>query len=150
MGGKVKKVDGMKKNMMMNRKNDKFEAAKNVGKGIGEGLGVVAAIGLTLVAAYAEVSADEAAEKRLYELDSKYYSLKKEIDEMSISKYPYGYYRNIRREFDDIESRYRRIRSAINWDGLTDKTIREIRDRYGYSFLDRLETDISSLSIRIR
>ena len=68
---------------------------------------------------------------------------------MSISKYPYGYYRNIRREFDDIESRYRRIRSAINWDGLTDKTIREIRDRYGYSFLDRLETDISSLSIKI-
>lgn len=139
----------MKKNMMMNRKNDKLEAAKNVAKGIGEGLGVVAAIGLTLVAAYVEVSADEDAEKRLYELDRKYYSLKKEIDEMSISKYPYGYYRNIRREFDDIESRYRRIRSAINWDGLTDKTIREIRDRYGYSFLDRLETDISSLSIKI-
>lgn len=99
---------------MNNRKNG-IERAKSIGKGIGEGLGVVAAIGLTLVAAYAEVSADDAAEKRLYELDRKYYSLKKEIDEMSISKYPYGYYRNIRREFDDIESRYRRIRSAINW-----------------------------------
>ena len=142
-------MTSMKNGMMMNSRKNGIETAKTIGKGIGEGLGVIALLGLTFASAYAEVSADEAAEKRLYELDRKYYSLKKEIDEMSISKYPYGYYRNIRRECDDIESRYRRIRSAINWDGLTDKTIREIRDRYGYSFLDRLETDISSLSIKI-
>lgn len=139
----------MKKNMMMNRKNDKLEAAKNVGKGIGEGLGVVAAIGLVFASAYVEAEANNNAEHRLYELDNQFFSLKREIDNMSISKYPYGYYREIRREFDDIESRYRRIRSVINWDGLTDKTIREIKDRYGYRFLDKLESDILSLSIRI-
>lgn len=141
-------MTSMKKNMMNNRKNN-IETAKTIGKGIGEGLGVVAAIGLTFAAAYAEVSADERASHRLYELDSQFFSLKREIDNMIISNYPYGYYREIRREFDDIESRYRRIRSAINYDGLTDKTIREIRDRYGYRFLDKLESDILSLSIRI-
>lgn len=78
-------MTSMKNGMMMNSRKNGIETAKTIGKGIGEGLGVIALLGLTFASAYAEVSADEAAEKRLYELDRKYYSLKKEINEMSIS-----------------------------------------------------------------
>ena len=141
----------MKNTIIMNRRNNnsKLETAKSIATSVGEGLGIAAMIGLSFAAAYAEVEADEAAERRLYELDRSYYSLKKEIDEMSISKYPYGYYSSIHNDFDSIESRYRRVRNMINWHGLKNETIREIQNRYGYSFLNRLESDISSLSIRI-
>lgn len=142
----------MKKNMMDNRKNNnnKLETAKSIATGIGEGLGVIALIGLTFAASYAEVEADERAEKRLYELDSKYYSLKREIDTIPISKFPYGYYNGIRSDFESIAERYDRIRLIINHYGLKNQTIDEIKRRYGYSFIDRVESDIDNLKRRIR
>lgn len=143
-------MTSMKNGMMMNsRKNNGIERAKSIGKGIGEGLGVVAMIGLTFAAAYAEVEADDRASHRLYELDNAFFSLKREIDSMSISKFTYGYYMGIRSDYDSIVERYNRVRSMMNSYGMKDTTVKKIRDMYGYSFLDRLESDIASLSIRI-
>lgn len=139
----------MKNAIMNNRKNNGIETAKTIGKGIGEGLGVIALLGLTFASAYAEVEADDRASHRLYDLDSNYQSLKREFESMSISKFPYGYYSNIRNDFDSIESRYSRVRTTINHYGMNSRAINEIKNRYGYSFLDRLESDILSLSIRI-
>lgn len=139
----------MKNSIMNNRKNNGIETAKTIGKGIGEGLGVIALLGLTFASAYAEVEADDRASHRLYDLDSNYQSLKREFESMSISKFPYGYYNGIRSDFESVSERYSRVRTTINHYGMNSRAINEIKNRYGYSFLDRLESDISSLSIRI-
>lgn len=139
----------MKNSIMNNRKNNGIETAKTIGKGIGEGLGVIALLGLTFASAYAEVEADDRASHRLYDLDSNYQSLKREFESMSISKFPYGYYNGIHSDFESVSERYSRVRTIINHYGMNSRAINEIKNRYGYSFLDRLESDISSLSIRI-
>lgn len=135
------------KNSIINRNG--IETAKTIGKGIGEGLGVIAVLGLTFASAYAEVEANDRASHRLYDLDSNFQTLKREFETMPISKFPYGYYNSIRNDFESVSERYSRVRTAINHYGMNSRAINEIKNRYGYSFLDKLESDISSLSIRI-
>ena len=75
-----------------NRKNNgKLETVKNVGKGIGEGLGVIAIAGLCFLGAVAEAEnenrREEYARETLNQLEVDFLNIKADVRSISYSKY---------------------------------------------------------------
>lgn len=137
---------------MNNRKNDKLETAKNVGKGIGEGLGVIAIAGLCFLGAVVEAeneNREEYARETLNQLEVDFLNIKADVRRISYSKYPWGYYNGIVSDLNDIEIRYMKVKNVVLRYGVTAKSISEINDRYGYNYISNLESSIHRLSSRI-
>lgn len=135
------------------KNNGKLDTVKNVGKGIGEGLGVIAIAGLCFLGAVAEAEnenrREEYARETLNQLEVDFLNIKADVRSISYSKYPWGYYNGIVSDLNDIEIRYMKVKNVVLRYGVTAKSVSEINDRYGYNYISNLESSIHRLSSRI-